>query len=85
MSSILSLGKPLLPTLGKTLDLSALAGAASEGASQILKKILGKGVKTGGVLVPQNQMHKLIPYKDLLNMKQKMTFFMLYKWKKQFI
>ena len=38
LSSILSLGKALLPTLGKTLGLSALAGAASEGASQIVKK-----------------------------------------------
>ena len=67
LTSILSLRKTLLPTLGK----SALAGAASEGASQIVKKISGKGVKTGGFLIPQNQMHKLIPYKDLLNMKQK--------------
>ena len=57
----------MLPTLGK----SALAGAASEGASQIVKRISGTGVKTGGFLTPQNQMHKLIPYKDLLNMKQK--------------
>ena len=73
LTSILSLGKtlPLRPMLGKTLGLSALAGAASEGGFQIVKKISGKVFKTGGFLIPQNQMHKLIPYKDLLNMKQK--------------
>ena len=41
------------------------------GASQIVKKMSGEGVKTGGFFVPQNQMHKLIPCEDLLNMKQK--------------
>ena len=30
--------KTVAPTIGKTLGLSALAGAASEGASQIIKK-----------------------------------------------
>ena len=32
------------------VGLSALAGAASEGASQIVKKISGKGVQTCGFL-----------------------------------
>ena len=60
-----------MPTIVKTLGLSALAGTASEGASQIVKKMSGKGVNKGGFIVPQNRMHQLIPYKDLLNMKQK--------------
>ena len=64
LTSILSLGKTLLPTIGKTLGLSALSGLASEGASQIVKEMSGKGVKTGSFLIPQNQMHRLIPYKD---------------------
>ena len=79
LSSILSLGRTLLPTLGKTLRLSALSGLASDEASQIVKKI------SGGFLVPQNQMHQLIPYKDMLNMRQKRTSVMLYKCKKPFI
>ena len=33
LTSILSMGRTLLPTLGKTLGISALAGEASEGAS----------------------------------------------------
>ena len=36
LSSILTLGRTFGPTLAKTLGLSALAGAASEGASQIV-------------------------------------------------
>ena len=40
LTSILTLGKTLAPTLGKTLGLSALAGLASEGASQVVKKLL---------------------------------------------
>ena len=79
LSSILSLGRTLLPTLGKTLRLSALSSPASEEASQNVKKI------SGGFLVPQNQMHQLIPYKDMLNMRQKRTSVMLYEWKKPFI
>ena len=45
LTSILSLGRAFAPTLTKTLGLSALAGAASGGASQIVKKISGKGFK----------------------------------------
>jgi len=53
-------------TIAKTLGLSALAGAASEGASQIVKKISGKGVQSGGFLVPQNKIDQLIAYKHLI-------------------
>ena len=44
LTSILALGRAFGPTIAKTLGLSALAGAASTGASQIVKKISGKGV-----------------------------------------
>ena len=87
LSTVLSLGKTFAPTLAKTLGLSALAGAASEGASQIVKKISGKGVQTGGLrngshsasrfpkesgfLIPQNKISQLITYKHLLTDKQK--------------
>ena len=71
LSSILSLGKTFLPTIGKTFGLSALSGLASEGAPQIVKRISGKGSQVGGFIVPQNKMHCLIPYNDSLNMKQK--------------
>ena len=87
LSTVLSLGKTFAPSLAKTLGLSALAGAASEGASQIVKKISGKGVQTGGFrngnhsashfpkesgfLIPQNKISQLITYKNLLTDKQK--------------
>ena len=64
-TSILTLGRTLAPTLGKTLGLSALAGLASEGASQVVKKI------SGGFLIPQNKIDHLIAYKHLLTNKQK--------------
>ena len=51
LTTILTLGRTLAPTLGKTLGLSALAGLASEGASQVVKKISGKGIQSGGQLV----------------------------------
>ena len=70
-TSILTLGRTLAPTLGKTLGLSALAGLASEGASQVVKKIAGKGVQSGGLLIPQNKIDQLIAYKHLLTDKQK--------------
>ena len=72
LTSILTLGRTLAPTLGKTLGLSALAGLASEGASQVVKKIAGKGVQSGGFLIPQNKIDQLIAYKHLLTDKQKM-------------
>ena len=54
-----------------------MAGLASEGASQVVKKISGKGAKrppgamTGGFLIPQNKIQKLIDNKHLLTNKQK--------------
>ena len=42
-SAIIPLARSLAPTLAKTLGLSALAGLASEGASQVVKKISGSG------------------------------------------
>ena len=71
LSTVLTLGRTFGPTIAKTIGLSALAGAASEGASQIVKKISGKGVQTGGFLVPQNKIDQLITYKHLLTTKQK--------------
>ena len=41
LTSILSMGRALAPTVGKALSLSALAGLASEGASQLVKTISG--------------------------------------------
>ena len=38
LTSILSLGRVFGPTIAKTMGLAALAGAASTGASQIVKK-----------------------------------------------
>ena len=70
LTSILSLGRVFGPTIAKTMGLAALAGAASTGASQIVKKIAGKGVKTGGFLIPQNKIDKLIANKHLLTTKQ---------------
>ena len=53
LSTVLTLERTFGPTIAKTLGLSALAGLASEGASQVLKKISGKGVtKTGGFVLP---------------------------------
>ena len=71
LSSILSLGRTFGPTLAKTLGLSALAGVASEGASQIVKKISGKGLQTGGFLIPNSKIDQLIAHKHLLSNKQK--------------
>ena len=71
LTSILTLGRTLAPTLGKPLGLSALAGLASEGASQIVKKISGNGIQSGGFLIPQNKIDQLIAYKHLLTNKQK--------------
>ena len=71
LSTVLSLGRTLGPTIAKTLGLSALGGLASEGASQIVKKISGKGIQTGGFLIPQNKIDQLIANKHLLTTKQK--------------
>ena len=75
-SAIIPLARSLAPSLAKTLGLSALAGLASEGASQVVKKISGSGQRakramTGGFLIPQNKIQKLIDNKHLLTNKQK--------------
>ena len=70
-SAVVPLARTLAPTLAKTLGLSALAGLASEGASQVAKKISGKGAMTGGFLIPQDKIQKLIDNKRLLTNKQK--------------
>ena len=51
LTSILSLGRVFGPTIAKTMGLAALAGAASTGASQIVKKMSGKGTQKGGFLI----------------------------------
>ena len=71
LSTVLSLGRTFAPTIAKTIGLSALAGLASEGASQIVKKISGRGLQTGGFLIPQNKINQLIAYEHLLTTKQK--------------
>ena len=65
-SSILPVLKNVGPVLGKTLGLSALAGLASEGASQIMKKI------TGGQIfqVPNKHLYKLAMMDNLLTKGQ---------------
>ena len=84
-SAIIPLARSFAPTLAKTLGLSALAGLASEGASQVVKKISGSGQRAkrageqakgpsgqvGGFLIPQNKIQKLIENKHLLTNKQK--------------
>ena len=70
LSSVLTVGRAFVPTIAKTVGLSALGGLASEGASQLVKAISGKGIQSGGFLVPQDKINKLIEYKHLLSMKQ---------------
>ena len=71
LTSVLSMARLFGPTIAKTMGLAALAGAASTGASQVVKIIAGKGTKTGGFLIPQNKIDKLIANKNLLSAKQK--------------
>ena len=66
----MNLGRTFGPTIAKTLGLSALAGAASEGASQIVMKISGKGVQTGGFLLPYENIEQILPYSSMLTKKQ---------------
>ena len=65
-SAVMPLLKTVAPTIGKTLGLSALAGLASEGASQIVKKI------SGGQLfqVPNKNLYMLASMGDLLTKGQ---------------
>ena len=69
-SALFPLARSAVPMLAKTLGLSALAGLASEGASQVVKKISGSG-QVGGFLIPQDKIQKLIDNKHLLTNKQK--------------
>ena len=65
-TSLLPVLRNVAPTIGKTVGLSALAGLASEGASQILKKI------TGGQIfrVPNEHLFRLAMLSELLNKGQ---------------
>lgn len=67
LTSILTLGRAALPTIAKTLGLSALGGLASAGA----QKLVGSGMQKGGFLIPQNKINQLIQYKHLLSDKQR--------------
>ena len=69
-SALFPLARSVAPMLAKTFGLSALAGLASEGASQVVKKISGKGM-TGGFLIPQDKINKLIANKHLLSKGQR--------------
>ena len=65
-SSLLPVLRNVAPSIGKTVGLSALAGLASEGASQIIKKI------TGGQIfqVPNEHLFRLAMMSKLLNKGQ---------------
>ena len=71
LSSVLTLGLAFVPTIVKTVGLSALGGLAREGASQLVKAISGKGIQSGRFLVPQDKINKLVQYKHLLSTKKK--------------
>ena len=66
LSSILPALRNFAPMIGKTLGLSALAGAASEGASRLMKKI------TGGQIfqVPNKHLYRLAMMDNLLTKGQ---------------
>ena len=66
-SAVLPALRAVAPSIGKTLGLSALAGAASEGESQIIKKI------TGGQLfqIPHKNLGALALAAHLLTGKQR--------------
>ena len=65
-SSVLPVLRNVAPTIGKTLGLSALAGLASEGASQIIKKISGGQI----FKVPNQHLFRLAMLSELLNKGQ---------------
>ena len=70
LSTVLTLGRSFAPTIAKTLELSSLGGLASEGASQLVKAISGKGVQTGGLIIPHNKINELMPYTNMFTTKQ---------------
>ena len=65
-SSVLPVLRNVGPVLGKTLGLSALAGLASEGASQIIKKISGGQI----FQVPNKHLYRLAMMDNLLTKGQ---------------
>ena len=65
-TSLMPVLRTVPPTVGKTLGLSALAGLASEGASQLVKKITGGQV----FQVPNKDLFRLAMMSDLLNKGQ---------------
>ena len=66
LTSVLPVLRNVAPTIGKTLGLSALAGLASEGASQIIKKISGGQI----FQVPNQHLFRLAMLSELLNKGQ---------------
>ena len=66
-SAVLPALRAVAPTVAKTLGLSALAGAASEGASQIIKKISGGQI----FQIPNDKLFMLAQMSNLLTPKQK--------------
>ena len=75
LSSLLPVIRTAAPTIGKTLGLSALAGLASEGASQIVKKItgghaLGAERRAQVFRVPNENLFRLAMMSDLLTKGQ---------------
>ena len=74
-SSLMPILRTVAPTIGKTLGLSALAGLASEGASQLVKKVtggqaLGAEHRTKVFQVPNKDLFRLAMMSDLLNKGQ---------------
>ena len=73
-SSLISLGAKALPyvTSAASKALPALAtGAVSALGSLGVDKIFGKGVQTGGFLIPQNKIDQFIKHKGWLTVGQK--------------
>ena len=66
LTSVLPVLRNVAPTIGKTLGLSALAGLASEGASQVIKKISGGQI----FQVPNQHLFRLAMLSELLNKGQ---------------
>ena len=65
-SSVLPLLRNVAPTIGKTMGLATLAGLASEGASQIIKKISGGQI----FQVPNKHLYRLAMMDNLLTKGQ---------------
>ena len=65
-NSLMPVLRTAAPIIGKTLGLCALAGLASEGASQVVKKITGGQV----FRVPNGELYRLAMMSDLLTKGQ---------------